>query len=99
MFTDEDLKLLKERCKQNGTAFEVDDYLLEALIARLEAAENCFDSLGHEYDCILCQGEAVEPTPDGGYRMRYAGRWYHTKPICDCGLDKKLGDWRKAAGK
>ena len=77
---------------------------IEALLARLEAAENRFDSLAHENDCILSLWCAGEPTPDGGYRSKYGEKWYQTKPVdespkCNCGLDEKFNEWRKACGK
>lgn len=49
----------------------------------------------HEPHCILNRWEAGEPTPDGGYRSKYAGKWYQSKPVdetpkCNCGLDSAL---------
>ena len=45
----------------------------------------------HDGDCILSQLEAGEPTKNG-YRQKYAGKWYQSRPIdkrpkCNCGLD------------
>ena len=46
----------------------------------------------HDRDCILSKFEAGEPTPDGGYRHKLAGKWYDAKalPECECGFDKAL---------
>lgn len=54
-------------------------------------AEKILDEYGsHSTDCILSRWEAGEPT-EGGYRTRYAGTWYQTKPKdetpkCNCGF-------------
>lgn len=110
-FTDDELKRVKDNLSKFGVYPGIDIcnyfdevYEIAGLVARLEAAENCFDSLMHETDCILSLQEAGEPTPDGGYRVKYAGKWYQTQPIdetpkCNCGLDEKCEAWRKAAGK
>ena len=50
------------------------DDLTDALIVRLEAAEECIDD--HRGDCLADQGRK-----------------------CNCGYQKKLETWRKAAGK
>lgn len=47
----------------------------------------------HENLCILSFWEAGEPTEGGGYRTKYKGKWYQSKPIneepkCDCGYGK-----------
>lgn len=49
----------------------------------------------HSGDCILSQWSEGEPTPDGGYRNRYAGKWYQARPVdetpkCNCGFDEAL---------
>lgn len=49
----------------------------------------------HDNQCIRSQFEAGQPTKDGGYEEKYAGKWYQTTPIdetpkCDCGLDEVL---------
>lgn len=46
-------------------------------------------------DCISHRFEAGEPTKDGGYRVKVAGKWYQTRPVdespkCDCGLAETL---------
>ena len=53
--------------------------------------------LEHSRECILSQFEEGEPTKDGGYRQKYAGKWYQTRPIneipkCTCGLDQILSN-------
>jgi hypothetical protein len=47
----------------------------------------------HDYKCIRSQAEAGEPIEGGGYRQRFAGKWYQSSPIdetpkCDCGLSE-----------
>ena len=44
----------------------------------------------HSDECILSHCSAGEPTVDGGYRMKFAGRWYKRTPKCTCGLDDVL---------
>lgn len=53
--------------------------------------------LEHSRECILSQFEEGEPTENGGYRQKYAGKWYQTRPInnipkCTCGLDQILSN-------
>jgi len=48
----------------------------------------------HAQSCILSRYEAGEPTPSGGYRLKYADRWYDEVPPCECGLEKALA-WIK----
>lgn len=68
----------------------------EALQARLDRAVEALKDFGaHDGDCILSQWSAGENTPDGGYRMKFAGKWYQASPIdetpkCNCGLDEIL---------
>lgn len=50
--------------------------------------------LQHDIECILAQWSQGEPTPEGGYRTMYAGKWYQSKPVdetpkCTCGLDRE----------
>lgn len=59
---------------------------------RVEALEGIADYSEHTKKCILSFLEAGEPTPDGGYRTRFAGKWYQSRPIneepkCNCGLE------------
>ena len=49
----------------------------------------------HSQLCILSRWEQGEPTPDGGYRTMYDGKWYQNRPVdetpkCNCGLDEIL---------
>lgn len=49
----------------------------------------------HDRDCILTKRSQGEPTPDGGYREMFNGKWYQTRPIdetpeCECGFSKAL---------
>lgn len=51
----------------------------------------------HDRRCILTYLERGEPTEDGGYRQKYAGKWYQSSPVdetpkCDCGLDAILSN-------
>ncbi len=101
-FTDSDLKRLKERLTLK-TPISIRQWNLGDLLARLEASERMEGYIFHDEDCILNRREAGEPTPDGGYRSKYAGKWYQSKPIneepkCDCGLDGLFEVWRKAKG-
>ena len=55
---------------------------------RTEAFENYGT---HHAKCILTRWSAGEPTPEGGYRMKYGNRWYQVRPVdetpkCECGL-------------
>lgn len=102
-FTDEDLKRLKEKILDGDfTSQETSD--LEALLARLEAIERMERYLTHDDTCILNYQEAGEPTSDGGYRTKFKGKWYQSKPIdetpqCDCDLEEAYKAWRKECGK
>ena len=63
--------------------------------AELMALRRVVEYAEHEKDCICNRFEAGEPTPDGGYRCKYAGTWYQAKPIdetppCNCGFDDAL---------
>lgn len=58
-----------------------------------EMLERLDDYVVHTDRCILSCWEAGEPTPDGGYRSKFAGKWYQSKPVdetpkCNCGLDE-----------
>lgn len=102
-FSDEDLEQLKDDMNRLGD-FNVGNYRLRPLLARLEAAERLRDYTEHENNCIRTFWEAGEPTIDGGYRTKFAGRWYQSRPVneepkCNCGLDEADEAWLKAAGK
>ena len=68
----------------------------ERLLAVVERLQDALANYGeHDRTCILSQWEAGEPTPDGGYRMKYRGTWYSVRPnnelpACECGLDAAL---------
>lgn len=71
------------------------------LLARLAKAEVVTEFADHEQKCIRHRYEAGEPTPEGGYRVKYAGKWYQAKPIdespkCDCGFGDALATWQEA---
>ena len=45
--------------------------------------------------CILTRLESGEPTADGGYRQKFAGKWYKARPMeetpkCNGGLEEFL---------
>lgn len=49
----------------------------------------------HDRFCIRSFWEAGEPTENGGYRTKYRGKWYQSKPVdeepkCECGLAEAL---------
>lgn len=74
---------------------------VQHLEAMLKAARDVMEYASHETLCVLTFWEAGEPTPDGGYRTKYAGKWYQTSPVdktpkCTCGLDEL---YQKAVGK
>lgn len=61
--------------------------------ARYKAALENYGA--HDSNCILSFWSAGEPTPDGGYRTMYKGKWYQTRPVdetpkCECGLEQAL---------
>lgn len=56
-----------------------------------EAVKALMEYVEHSKECILSFWERGEPTPDGGYRTMYAGKWYQNRPVdetpkCNCGL-------------
>lgn len=65
--------------------------MADDLIAKL------MEYVRHRSGCILSHWEAGEPTPDGGYRNKYAGKWYQSKPAdetpkCNCGLQEIISE-------
>jgi len=63
-------------------------------------ADSLMDYVCHIDSCILSLWEAGEPTPDGGYRRMYDGKWYRSSPVnetpkCDCGLDEIIRTYKK----
>lgn len=63
-------------------------------------AELISEYVCHDYRCILAQWEGGEPTKDGGYRSKFKGKWFQSKPIdehpkCECGLDELLSRIKK----
>ena len=67
---------------------------LEDAVAARARLQQALDDYGqHRSSCILTRWEAGEPTPDGGYRTKYAGVWYDVKtpPACQCGFTAALG--------
>jgi len=75
----------------------------ELLESQLKAADELLDYLEHARTCIRSFSEAGEPTPDGGYRQKFKGKWYQSLPVdetpkCDCGLDEAVSVYEKACG-
>lgn len=104
MFTDRDLADWQTSLSGKGISFEISRKNLKGLFDRLKSAETILDYATHESDCILSFWEAGEPTKDGGYRTKFKGKWYQSRPInkepkCDCGLDQALEAYCKTAGK
>ena len=80
------------------------DHKLNAeLLAKLSKLERVIDDYAnHVPECVLSQWSQGEPTPNGGYRVMYAGKWYQSKPIdetpeCDCGFDAALRETEEKA--
>lgn len=70
---------------------------LENMVREIAAALDDYGS--HQESCIRCKFEGGEPTPDGGYRMKFAGKWYSARPSrelpkCDCGYDEALAKFK-----
>lgn len=64
-------------------------------VVESEVLETLLDYAVHQPDCILNRCEAGEPTEDGGYRTKYAGKWYQSKPVdetpkCNCGYTEAM---------
>ncbi len=105
-FTNEDLKQRKEWLEEYPLVLNLLPMIIKdkALVARLEAAEALVEYACHPRECIRTYWEAGEPTSDGGYRTKFKGVWYQSKPVneepkCDCGLDDAEEAWRKECGK
>lgn len=93
---EERVKEFEENMRKALFGDEIKDFLRQALKdARESERERLSQWLEHSRGCILSQFSAGEPTEDGGYRNKYAGKWYQSRPIdktpkCDCGLDEAL---------
>lgn len=88
--------------KQPG--WMINEDRMKALIARLEAAEPLIEFVAHDPECIRSFWEAGEPTEGDGYRSKYKGVWYQSKPVdetpkCTCGLDDLCSAWLKVCGR
>jgi hypothetical protein len=73
---------------------------LEGLADARKEAEGLVDYVVHDSKCILSFWEAGEPTKNGGYRSRYKGKWYESKPKnkepkCNCGLEEVLAKFKE----
>lgn len=84
---------LKESSDTNKTRTGIYALVEEVESSAIERTIKSFDGFTeHEQGCIRSQFSAGERTKDGGYRQKFAGKWYQAKPIdetptCDCGLD------------
>lgn len=75
----------------------------EAYEQRSREVEKLLEYLQHDPDCILVHCDAGEPTEDGGYRQRFKGKWYQSRPVdetpkCNCGLDEALDQFKASGG-
>jgi len=92
-FNSDDMKRAIELLRnRDNLAVDIARALQEERKRVLESLE---DYICHSDRCILAQWQAGEPTEDGGYRTKYAGKWYQSRPIdetpkCNCGLQESL---------
>lgn len=68
---------------------------LAYLLRLVEAANKLLEYAQHDQNCTSARCSQGEPTPDGGYRQMFAGKWYRTRPnpepiLCECGLRQML---------
>ena len=65
---------------------------IDRLRKKLAAAKLVVAYADHDSSCPLARWQAGEPTPNGGYRVKYADRWYDTLDDvpCECGLKNAL---------
>ena len=82
-FTADDVKRLKELAFKEIVKVEIDNVHLQALVARLEAAEALIEYTHDDEDCP----KTFIAIPES-----------ERKP-CHCGLDAAYEAWRTAAGK
>lgn len=86
----------------HGFGWNLND-LKEFIRALLHSHEEAWKQTGrrlanytfHDSQCIRLQFNEGRPTEDGGYKQRFADKWYEARPIdktpkCDCGLDDLL---------
>jgi hypothetical protein len=72
--------------------FTIDETLRARDTEWLGCWENLMDYVRHDENCIRSHASAGEPTEDGGYRQKFSGKWYQSRPVdetpkCDCGLE------------
>lgn len=65
------------------------------LCARDHVIGELVEYASHQSRCIRTYREAGQPTIDGGYQVKFKGKWYQLRPIdetpkCDCGLKEAL---------
>lgn len=78
---------------QAGRYWEARGFL-KGIDHQKKKAETLMEYLAHKDNCILSFYEAGEPY-EGGYRVKFKGKWYKNNPECDCGLDKLLAAYEK----
>ena len=66
----------------------------------IEAGTRLGAFVHHDCDCIRTFWEAGEPTPGGGYREKFQGVWYASRPVdqtppCGCGASDALAHYRQ----
>jgi hypothetical protein len=66
---------------------------LRALLSRVKEDFEIYAL--HQSVCIRSYFEGGEATDGGGYRCKFKGKWYQSRPVdetpkCDCGLDGAL---------
>lgn len=93
-------KAKKKNGRRKGARFARRDMLMKKFKSdtqhiQEDEREKLMPWVEHSNDCILTHFEAGEPTSDGGYRQKFAGKWYQSKPIdetprCNCGLEEAL---------
>lgn len=71
--------------KTNKMITEIIELCWEALSSRdvewVKVVEEILDYIEHANDCILSLLSAGERTPDGGYRQKFAGKWYQSRVV------------------
>jgi hypothetical protein len=85
-----------EIARLNGQA-EVCTKMWREDLDKIDRLERVLDYTQHDDMCILSYWEAGEPTPDGGYRTKYKGKWYQSNPVdetprCNCGLGELFAE-------
>lgn len=73
--------------------------------SQIESLREALDEYGRHMDrCVLGRWEGGEPIEGGGYRTKYAGKWYQSRPVdetpkCNCGFEEALKPFMREDGK